>query len=68
MDCVKLQELGLLTLVTEVKGCDSSAPYIYSKVMEPKMIDGKTSSRQKSVQFLAGCSEKSCHWEASAAL
>lgn len=54
MACVRLRELSFLSLVTEAKG-DSLTRYIYSKGMEPKMTNRKTSSSHKLVQFLAGC-------------
>lgn len=55
MAYVRLRELSFLSLVTEAKGDSLRTRYIYSKGMEPKMRNGKTSSSHKLVQFLAGC-------------
>ena len=44
---MRLRELGFLSLVTEAKRDSLRTPYIFSKGMEPKMTDGKTSSSHK---------------------
>lgn len=55
MACVRLSELSFPSLVTEAKRDSLRTSYTYSKGMEAKTIDGKTSSSHKLVQFLAGC-------------